>query len=56
MPRASPPPARARAAGTTHKVLLYYFDGADDLLSQAILQLRERRIGKAQAGWLMTVP
>jgi AcrR family transcriptional regulator len=22
----------ARAAGTTHKVLLYYFDGADDLL------------------------
>jgi AcrR family transcriptional regulator len=33
----------ARAAGTTHKVLLYYFDGADDLLGQAILQLRERR-------------
>lgn len=34
----------ARAAGTTHKVLLYYFDGADDLLEQAILRLRERRI------------
>src|SRR6266496_3481181 len=34
----------ARAAGTTHKVLLYHFDGADDLLRQAILQLRERRI------------
>jgi AcrR family transcriptional regulator len=34
----------ARAAGTTHKVLLYYFDGADDLLTQAILLLRDRRI------------
>jgi AcrR family transcriptional regulator len=39
----------ARAAGTTHKVLLYYFDGADDLLTQAILQLRERRIGRGLA-------
>ena len=39
----------ARAAGTTHKVLLYYFDGADDLLAQAIFQLRERRIGNALA-------
>ena len=37
----------ARAAGTTHKVLLYHFDGADDLLRQAILQLRERRIDNA---------
>lgn len=36
----------ARAAGTTHKVLLYHFDGVDDLLQQAILLLRERRIGK----------
>jgi DNA-binding transcriptional regulator YbjK len=34
----------ARAASTTHKVLLYHFDGADDLLEQAIFQLRERRI------------
>ena len=34
----------ARAAGTTHKVLLYYFDGADDLLGQAIVKLRDRRI------------
>src|SRR5258705_11549004 len=34
----------ARAAGTTHKVLLYHFDGADDLLRQAIVLLRERRI------------
>jgi AcrR family transcriptional regulator len=39
----------ARAAGTTHKVLLYHFDGADDLLGQAILRLRERRIGKGLA-------
>jgi AcrR family transcriptional regulator len=39
----------ARAAGTTHKVLLYYFDGADDLLHQAILWLRERRIGNVLA-------
>lgn len=39
----------ARAAGTTHKVLLYHFDGVDDLLGQAILQLRERRIGNALA-------
>jgi AcrR family transcriptional regulator len=39
----------ARAAGTTHKVLLYYFDGVDDLLTQAILKLRDRRIGNALA-------
>jgi len=39
----------ARAAGTTHKVLLYHFDGADDLLQQSILRLRERRIGNALA-------
>jgi AcrR family transcriptional regulator len=39
----------ARAAGTTHKVLLYHFDGADDLLAQAIFRLRERRIGNALA-------
>jgi AcrR family transcriptional regulator len=37
----------ARAAGTTHKVLLYHFDGVDDLLTQAIVALRERRIGNA---------
>jgi AcrR family transcriptional regulator len=34
----------ARAAGTTHKVLLYRFDGVDDLLAQAIFELRQRRI------------
>lgn len=39
----------ARAAGTTHKVLLYHFDGADDLLARAIFRLRERRIGNALA-------
>lgn len=39
----------ARAAGTTHKVLLYHFDGADDLLKQAIFKLRERRIDNALA-------
>jgi AcrR family transcriptional regulator len=37
----------ARAAGTTHKVLLYHFDGVDDLLKQAIVRLRDRRIGNA---------
>jgi AcrR family transcriptional regulator len=39
----------ARAAGTTHKVRLYYFDGAEDLLAQAVYRLRERRIGPAMA-------
>ena len=39
----------ARAAGTTHKVLLYHFDGVDDLLTQAILRLRGRRIDNALA-------
>ncbi|MEV5574215.1 hypothetical protein AB0L06_29635 [Spirillospora sp. NPDC052269] len=39
----------ARAAGTTHKVLLYHFDGVDDLLRQAIFKLRERRIDNALA-------
>jgi AcrR family transcriptional regulator len=37
----------ARAAGTTHKVLLYHFDGVDDLLRQAVFQLRERRTERA---------
>ena len=39
----------ARAAGTTHKVLLYHFDGVDDLLAQAMFRLRERRIGNVLA-------
>jgi AcrR family transcriptional regulator len=37
----------ARAADTTHKVLLYHFDGVDDLLTQAIFALRDRRIGRS---------
>jgi AcrR family transcriptional regulator len=39
----------ARAAGTTHKVLLYHFDGAEDLLGQAIGELRGRRIANSLA-------
>lgn len=39
----------ARAAGTTHKVLLYHFDGADDLLARAVHRLRDRRIDAALA-------
>src|ERR1051326_2505671 len=39
----------ARAAATTHKVLLYHVDGAEDLLEQAIFQLRERRIANSLA-------
>jgi DNA-binding transcriptional regulator YbjK len=38
----------ARAAGTTHKVLLYYFDGPEDLLGQALPKLRERRTTAVQ--------
>jgi len=37
----------ARAAGTTHKVLLYYFEGVEDLLGQALPELRERRTSAA---------
>lgn len=37
----------ARAAGTTHKVLLYHFDGVEDLLGQALPKLRERRTSTA---------
>ena len=37
----------ARSAGTTHKVLLYHFDGVEDLLRQVVFALRERRIGNA---------
>ena len=36
----------ARAAGTTHKVLLYHFDGHDELLIEAIRQLRTQRISR----------
>ncbi|TDT98796.1 TetR family transcriptional regulator [Streptomyces sp. 846.5] len=40
----------ARSAGTTHKVLLYYFDGVEDLLKQAVFRLRGRLIDNALAG------
>ncbi|WP_433217542.1 hypothetical protein ACQP00_09960 [Dactylosporangium sp. CS-047395] len=39
----------ARAAGATHKVLLYHFEGVDDLLVQAVDRLRERRIDTSLA-------
>ncbi|AKU19140.1 TetR/AcrR family transcriptional regulator [Luteipulveratus mongoliensis] len=39
----------ARAAGTTHKVLLYHFESAEDLLGQAMYRLRTRRIGNTLA-------
>jgi AcrR family transcriptional regulator len=39
----------AKAAGTTHKVLLYYFDGSEDLLAQAMVELRRRRIAEGAA-------
>ncbi|WP_216870613.1 hypothetical protein [Modestobacter excelsi] len=47
----------ARAAGTTHKVLLYHFDGVDDLLIQGVLRLRQRRVsgGLAAAGRARTL-
>jgi AcrR family transcriptional regulator len=46
----------ARAAGTTHKVLLYHFDGVDDLLKQAIERLRARRIDNVVADMRATGP
>jgi AcrR family transcriptional regulator len=42
----------AKAAGTTHKVLLYHFDGAEDLLRQAVELLRERRLDLSLAAAL----
>ncbi|MFI6832880.1 hypothetical protein ACIBG5_37595 [Kribbella sp. NPDC050241] len=39
----------ARAAGTTHKVLLYHFAGSEELLTESVLQLRERRISRSLA-------
>lgn len=34
----------AAAAGTTHKVLLYHFDGMEALLAEVMKRLRQRRI------------
>jgi len=39
----------ARAAGTTHKVLLYHFAGAEELLAEAMRRLRARRIDNVLA-------
>ncbi|MEY9911679.1 AcrR family transcriptional regulator [Catenulispora sp. MAP12-49] len=39
----------AKAAGTTHKVLLYHFDGVEDLLREAVERLRERRLASSLA-------
>lgn len=39
----------ARAAGTTHKVLLYHFDSVDELMRQALVELRQRRVNEASA-------
>lgn len=39
----------ARAAGTTHKVILYHFDGLEDLLAQALARLRHRRVDNVLA-------
>ena len=34
----------AAAAGTTHKVLLYHFDGIDELMTLCVRDLRRRRV------------
>ena len=39
----------AAAAGTTHKVLLYHFDSVDELMRQALVELRRRRVSAAAA-------
>jgi AcrR family transcriptional regulator len=38
----------AKAAGTTHKVLLYHFTSGDELLGEALHQLRDVRLRHAQ--------
>jgi AcrR family transcriptional regulator len=42
----------AKAAGTTHKVLLYHFAGAEELLREAVELLRERRAASGLAAAL----
>jgi AcrR family transcriptional regulator len=42
----------AKAAGTTHKVLLYHFPGAEELLREAVELLRERRAASGLAAAL----
>lgn len=42
----------ATVAGTTHKVLLYHFHSAEDLLAHVAIELRARRIDKGLAAAL----
>ncbi|MBE7190749.1 hypothetical protein [Jatrophihabitans endophyticus] len=42
----------AAAAGTTHKVLLYHFRDAEDLLAAVAVELRARRVGRGLAAAL----
>jgi AcrR family transcriptional regulator len=39
----------AKAAGTSHKVLLYHFSGADQLLREALQELRAARLARTDA-------
>lgn len=39
----------AKAAGTTHKVLLYHFETGDELLREALRQLRDARLRRTDA-------
>ena len=39
----------ARAAGTTHKVLLYHFGSGEKLLAEAVTELRRRRTARGEA-------
>jgi AcrR family transcriptional regulator len=42
----------AAAAGTTHKVLLYHFDGLDELMTLCVRELRQRRVQRGLASAL----
>lgn len=39
----------AAAAGTTHKVLLYHFQGLDELMTLCVRELRQRRVQRGLA-------
>lgn len=39
----------AAAAGTTHKVLLYHFNGLDELMTECVRELRQRRVRRGLA-------
>lgn len=42
----------AAAAGTTHKVLLYHFQGLDELMTLCVRELRQRRVQRGLASSL----